>query len=75
MLPEVITRIPDLVLNISAFRMIQSLVIPNQEHLGMDAYMEPNTGEEVSFLVMGRVVYKRFSVSICGGAMWWSYRK
>ena len=57
MLPEVITRIPGLVLNISAFRMIQSLDIRKQDHLRMDAYMEPNTGEEVSFLAMGRMYH------------------
>jgi hypothetical protein len=71
MLPEVITRIPDLVLNISAFRMIQSLVIPKQEHLRMDAYVEPNTGEEVSFLVMGRMYHAPCAITSIRHLYWW----
>ena len=43
--------------------MIQSLVIPKQEHLRMDAYMEPNTGEEVSFLVMGRMCHAPYAIT------------
>jgi len=71
MLPEVITQIPDLVLNISAFRMIQSLDIRKQDHLRMDAYMEPNTGEEVSFLAMGRMYHVPCAITSIRHLYWW----